>query len=970
NGVPKTLTVSPGLTSPSTGLTEYFMGAFVLNLNPTGVEDKILSFTLETIPGATLEAIVSKYSTLELLLHPWLPSRTPGLNGFASSQRSFASSQRSFASPFPPFRFPHLEISLIQSNLIWHHLVTSHSSPSSPVLPPSDKKDQKKYRSSSAQPSAPNALSLRGVRNAQQEARSNVLARPTTSKTSKPSAATTPPRPFLTEPLNEAETDISQDDDMQGIESDSQADSDIDLKVPEVTWTPVERKSHHRGYEFRIPLDDVEEDSAHEKPNGFMSPLLRQKTPIESSCAGDYIPQEAKSAADDRSVHLARIPVRMSEKQFKKFRHQLCDKGIWHLEQLTNNANTHLCTWDDIKTRLQCQSRTPLWYSALRRNICVEEPDNFIQVTFTNDNHTLPTHLTIDNDKLARLGGNLPPMPPLITIPAALSTVGGVHADHYSAWLMKNLAMEPTHSDKLQIYTDDSLVNMGTKDISMAFSAVRKNEPTKRRRAVAGRVMGYASSTKAELMGLLAAIQSVAPSQDVHIQLDSKAVVTRFEMLITQRQYTTLRTRLRQHYSTIWAVIAKTVAERTGSTRVSWIKGHSGIYENELADGVAKTAQARDSVPWETNTDFQDDILFQPMFLHHRMEADLRKLLRMQSHRRAQANWTSSHRAARCFRLFRKDIDWLVTHNILHDKIPMATWTTFFQNSHARTFNIKRAHDMLPTLSSINARYPDLYPSDSCFCCDSDTPEHNEHLWRCPASWPARRAIWDKAIQDINNTGTDIVRNLKLLHPNDDKLTWTNSPSFPLEAVLDTQTSGYDAIRANDRAGDELQRLHRLALNECWSVDDFYRGLVPTWLTASIHKIYKTPTRVAREVAFRFCLDIAQNARELIWKPRCKMVNEWEKAHGITAALKRRTRGAVRATGPPDNDDAWALPYYGADGSDLFCSCGATREQHLDGNCPMAESALAADQSLLTSLLGTSTLNFMERLGGAHQWKL
>ncbi|KAF9992484.1 hypothetical protein BGZ80_008535, partial [Entomortierella chlamydospora] len=175
------------------------------------------------------------------------------------------------------------------------------------------------------------------------------------------------------------------------------------------------------------------------------------------------------------------------------------------------------------------------------------------------------------------------------------------------------------------------------------------------------------------------------------------------------------------------------------------------------------------------------------MFLHQMMEADLRKLLRMQSHRRAHANWTNSHRAARCFLFFRKDIDWLATHNVIHDKIPMATWTTFFKNSHARTFNIKRAHDMLPTLSSMYARYPDLYSSDGCLCCDSNTPEHNEHLWRCSASWSTRRAIWDKAIQDINNVGANIVRDLKSEHPDDDKLTWTNSPSAPLEMILETQ---------------------------------------------------------------------------------------------------------------------------------------------------------------------------------------
>ena len=55
--LPKILTDSSGANTPSTGLTEYFMGAFVLNLYPTGDDDRFLSLTFETWPGETLDAI-------------------------------------------------------------------------------------------------------------------------------------------------------------------------------------------------------------------------------------------------------------------------------------------------------------------------------------------------------------------------------------------------------------------------------------------------------------------------------------------------------------------------------------------------------------------------------------------------------------------------------------------------------------------------------------------------------------------------------------------------------------------------------------------------------------------------------------------------------------------------------------------------------------------------------------------------
>lgn len=57
--LPKILMDSSGANTPSTGLTEYFMGAFVLNLYPTGDDDRFLSLTFETWPGETLDAILT-----------------------------------------------------------------------------------------------------------------------------------------------------------------------------------------------------------------------------------------------------------------------------------------------------------------------------------------------------------------------------------------------------------------------------------------------------------------------------------------------------------------------------------------------------------------------------------------------------------------------------------------------------------------------------------------------------------------------------------------------------------------------------------------------------------------------------------------------------------------------------------------------------------------------------------------------
>ncbi|KAF9999381.1 general transcription repressor, partial [Entomortierella chlamydospora] len=59
---------------------------------------------------------------------------------------------------------------------------------------------------------------------------------------------------------------------------------------------------------------------------------------------------------------------------------------------------------------------------------------------------------------------------------------------------------------------------------------------------------------------------------------------------------------------------------------------------------------------------------------------------------------------------------------------------------------------------------------------------------------PTQDPISSGCAFDINTTGVE------LKYPDDGKLAWTDSPSTPLEAVLETQTSVYTVIRTNDRA--------------------------------------------------------------------------------------------------------------------------------------------------------------------------
>ncbi|KAF9405092.1 hypothetical protein BGZ94_003765 [Podila epigama] len=73
--------------------------------------------------------------------------------------------------------------------------------------------------------------------------------------------------------------------------------------------------------------------------------------------------------------------------------------------------------------------------------------------------------------------------------------------------------------------------------------------------ALSGKTDGHASSTTAELMGLLAAIASAPPGQDILIQLDNQEVVDQFQTLVVRQSFISARHQQRALYAGLWAVI-------------------------------------------------------------------------------------------------------------------------------------------------------------------------------------------------------------------------------------------------------------------------------------------------------------------------------------------------------------------------------------------------------------------------------
>ena len=94
------------------------------------------------------------------------------------------------------------------------------------------------------------------------------------------------------------------------------------------------------------------------------------------------------------------------------------------------------------------------------------------------------------------------------------------------------------------IYSDGSLVHMGKAKCAMAFAVVGEAQKT-----IQGTTKGFASSAKAEIIGMIAGLIATPPEQDICIYMDNKRVVKQFKETVVNRKRASVRTKLRCDYA-------------------------------------------------------------------------------------------------------------------------------------------------------------------------------------------------------------------------------------------------------------------------------------------------------------------------------------------------------------------------------------------------------------------------------------
>lgn len=103
-----------------------------------------------------------------------------------------------------------------------------------------------------------------------------------------------------------------------------------------------------------------------------------------------------------------------------------------------------------------------------------------------------------------------------------------------------------------------------------------------------------ASSYHAELCGVIMGLLALEKDESASFFVDNLAVVCSFRNISSR--YYTIRKKMRTAAPFLWSIVQRIIRENNLTINIKWIKGHSGIRENELADFLAGRAHSTNEI--------------------------------------------------------------------------------------------------------------------------------------------------------------------------------------------------------------------------------------------------------------------------------------------------------------------------------------------------------------------------------------
>jgi len=257
------------------------------------------------------------------------------------------------------------------------------------------------------------------------------------------------------------------------------------------------------------------------------------------------------------------------------------------------------------------------------------------------------------------------------------------------------------------------------------------------------RVWGSASSTNPEAKAALLMLEISPPDTTIHIHTDSQSTHNMLQK-IADGSYKdlTVRNIMKRNCWMTWERINTIVKSKNINLHTHKVLAHSGNQYNDTADLVAKEA-ARNIPDLETHNSENCRFSFT---LKHRdliIEENPRRYLRHLTQNVRRGEWSKHQTAQKLATIHTTSpIDWSALKEIIHQDGNMMSGFSSRKTSQARSYITKSVTGTLPTMKTLHDKWT-LYDTTTCPRCFNDT-ETNQHVWDCPKSEPALKAITDQ----------------------------------------------------------------------------------------------------------------------------------------------------------------------------------------------------------------------------------
>ncbi|CAB4436307.1 unnamed protein product [Rhizophagus irregularis] len=420
----------------------------------------------------------------------------------------------------------------------------------------------------------------------------------------------------------------------------------------------------------------------------------------------------------------------------------------------------------------------------------------------------------------------------------------------------------PSPDSCYKFYTDGSLINLGSPDVSMGWSWVQVVHDAGFYSSVAsyahGVIKDWPSSSRAEAAAIYAALTVTPPDSTVKICTDSQTAMDGLR-LCASSSYMNGRVYYKTTNFELWAIIEKLITSKRLKVLPLKVKAHSDDYWNDFADSLANTAHTSSAIlisgmGQASPHDFvlaYDDVICESnprrLFREYSQTLAMRSLLQL-----TRFNFIS---------LLSNNVDYIVDWDLTWCSLQFepshdASFTRQHASRHS-TFKYKLFLDELPTLEKLKLTRPDLYMDElTCRSC-IDHMEDLMHLFMCKRY----RLPMQQILQSYQKHLTSKIQEAGAMADIDPAPFVTKLLSLSCWSFSSTNWSSYGLIR----------------------------GCLPK-IFVDIFVELTIPRSSAMKVVAAIHNNFIQKFRKRVWNPRSYEKSRWEDAMNITQKIKTSPR--------------------------------------------------------------------------------